>query len=115
MPYKQSKNSGHIFRVPLPTLTTLPPLHLNHLRTHPKIQRKQTFAASDSILDNKDILEMWMEICRQFEPDGIPAHEDSLEHREGDEHQRNSQSRLALGQWFLKINDTRTWKQPKCP
>ena len=56
-----------------------------------------------------------MEICGQFEPNGIPAHKDSLEHREGNKHQRNSQSRLVLGQWFLKINGTRTWKQPKCP
>lgn len=41
-----------------------------------------------------------MEICPQFELDGIPAHKDSLEHREGNEHQRNSQSRFTLGQWF---------------
>ena len=40
----------------------------------------------------------------QLEPDGIPAHEDSLECREGNKHQRNSQCRLTLGQWLLKIN-----------
>lgn len=49
-------------------------------------------------------LKMWKKICPQFELSGILANLDSFEHREENKTQKNSQSRLALGQWFLNIN-----------
>lgn len=49
-------------------------------------------------------LKMWKKICPRFELSGILANLYSFEHREENKTQKNSQSRLALGQWFLNIN-----------
>lgn len=43
---------------------------------------------------------MWKEICTQFQPDSIPPM-NSLEHREGNKNQENSQSRFV---WTEKWN-----------